>query len=437
MNSDHSSDGDDLLTMLQRMKEEAENLEVPEPQEQAEVASESNNPTDKASNNWGAPSTKGSDAIPGDARKGTEEVPQIPGQSVDLSVQSGLSEKGPEPSEAPARSKGEPALLYNDALKYDEGAAEGAGEVLPTEGSASDQESAAAETVEISKEHVERLADLRKQRGVDTSAAKATLQSWSDGEVLGETADTPAQRFEEIDSWEDGRPQRYTHPTRTIPLGPEYENPRVVSSSNLVGAPPPRPGATSYRVKISPVFFKELVFLLGLLLGVPCGILFLMFSVQHQDVDFDLVDVQVKSTRLRESGEKSLILDQGSLDLTEAELEMPELHKDSGEDQEGVTGPSVKPQFAILILETSDIDEYKDVLGRLQKDGFEVSVEVLDEGTLFRIMALEAEKSAIDEVLLRLKSLDYLTEVDLKVVQLGPNSASEEEGSQSIGDLDL
>jgi hypothetical protein len=35
------------------------------------------------------------------------------------------------------------------------------------------------------------------------------------------------------------KPKRYSHPTSYIPVGPTIDNPRVLSSTNLIGAPPP------------------------------------------------------------------------------------------------------------------------------------------------------------------------------------------------------
>lgn len=431
MDSDHGSEGDDLLTMLQRMKEKAQTEEVSEPPEQTKDPVDSSISTGKVSNQWGAASAKPSGTVPELEGNQIEQSSQSVGQATDRAV--------PEPRDtelstvAPWSWGESQAPLYNDDLGFDESAPEGPGQVFSSEGSHPPQGGSEADTIEISRDHVEHVAALRKQGRAEMSSPKPPLQTWGDDEGLGEVFDALSRRSEDSDTLVDARPQRYTHPTRTVPLGPEYENPRVLSSSNLVGAPPPKPGATSFRVKIAPAMgrFKELVFLLVLLLGVLCGILFLMFSVQQQDVNFDVGDVQKQSTRLRDSGQKSDLLDQAALDLAEMGLDQAEIGK------QGSNSLALKPQFAINILETSDIDEYKDLLGKLQRDGFEVSVQVLEDGTLFVLRVLEVDRSAIEEVLERLLALDYLEGANLQVVPLGAEFDVGEDRNQDMPqDLD-
>lgn len=261
-------------------------------------------------------------------------------------------------------------------------------------------------------------------------------------------------------------PERYANPTRTIPLGGSARNrQRVLSNSNLVGAPPPpapvggyvvqkqRPGSIRDLIK-DPVVAVLILIAVMVIVVIAASLPFILSGTSEVQRAVPLPTARVvpsmvvtsESTRLpetqeataqvvaAESGENVLpaeqVLEKEKIAMNEAEV-VPQKQGNKQEDVKGKdqgerTEPSM-PQIAekdhrwtIEIAALTKQADYERLIVQLQKDGFHplVRVESLPSG--IEVFRLEIRESEMNEALVRMAQLKRLKYVDPKNLVMKP-----------------
>jgi hypothetical protein len=204
------------------------------------------------------------------------------------------------------------------------------------------------------------------------------------------------------------RPGRYANPTRTIPLATEsIRKPRVVSNSNLVGAPPPNTQSGQYKLQnygnslignSSKGKWRDpvvAVIILIVMLVVIILLATLPFIITNEREAERVMPLQLIGSK---SNDKANSVSESTIDQKDSET-------------------TTVSRWLIEIAVVDKYSEYEQLFKLLEKDGFNPTVRVENqEGVdIFRIEMVESDTEKALSIMSTLKRLKYIDPTKLKM----------------------
>jgi hypothetical protein len=295
----------------------------------------------------------------------------------------------------------------------------------------------------------------------ESATASSEVSTLSENESPADLS----QNWQAVDGQSE-RPERYANPTRTIPLGGGARNrQRVLSNSNLVGAPPPqaqvggyrlqqRPGERIKDILKDPVVAVVVLIALMVIVIVAASVPFIFsgstelqravplpsVSVVH-GVDVASEEPSVLSTQdgaveefaPSESGNVVPVdqaIEEGKVIEKQPEVILGEQSEGPAEvkveEQGEISGAIVQElvetgyRWIIEIAAVTKQSDYERIMIQLQKDGFHPLVRVDNLPSGIEVFRLEIRESEMNNALVRMSQLKRLKYIDPKDLVIKP-----------------